>query len=60
MKNNDKQHHVSQKRKKINSRNWLAVHAHNRNGGPMISSKRKEERTQSRQKYNIRSYLLDE
>jgi len=60
MKNNDSQHHVAQKRKRVNKRNWLAVHAHNRKGGPMQSKKRREERRQSRQKHNIRNYFLDE
>lgn len=56
MKKHDSQHHVSQKRK-LKSRNWIAVKAHHRkSAGAMENRKKKEERRLSRKKYRPQDY----
>jgi hypothetical protein len=43
----------AQERRRIAARNWLAVHAHQRKGGPMKNRKKEADKKACRQKIRL-------
>jgi hypothetical protein len=54
MSNNKKFNSKAQERRQAQTRNWLAVHAHHRKGGPMKDRKKEDNKKACRGRVTLR------